>query len=235
MFYPYFYFDPTMILLIPAILLALYAQAKVQGTFRRYSRIAARSGLTGAQVARELLKNNRIYDVSVELTQGMLSDHYDPRRRVLRLSPEVYHSNSLAALGVAAHEVGHVLQHETGYGFFQLRSAIIPITNIGSQLSFPFLLAGLLLGIEPLVYIGVLGFSLAVLFQLVTLPVEYNASGRAIEALELGGYLGRDEVGSAKKVLSAAALTYVAATIMAALQLVRLLLISGLLGGRRRD
>lgn len=233
--FPYMLFDPTYFLLIPAILLAMYAQAKVQSTFNKYSRVAARSGMTGAQVAQELLHSKQIYDVSIEQTKGRLSDHYDPRSKTLRLSPEVYGSSSLAALGIAAHEVGHAFQHATEYAPLKLRSAIVPVSNIGSQLAFPLLLAGIFLGIPNLALIGVIAFSLAVLFQLITLPVEYNASGRAIESLEIGGYLERDEIGSTRKVLNAAALTYVAATIMAVMQLVRLLVLSGLLGGRRRD
>jgi Zn-dependent membrane protease YugP len=232
---PFFWFDPTMILLIPAILLAMYAQFKVQGTFAKYSRIAARSGMTGAQVAKEILRDNRIYDVTVEQTRGILTDHYDPRRKALRLSPQVYNSNSLAALGVAAHESGHVIQHQYGYVPFNIRMAIVPIATIGSQLAFPLLFIGLILSAPGLAKIGVIAFSTAVLFQLVTLPVEYNASSRAIEALEVGGYLSRDEAPHTRKVLNAAALTYVAATLTAVLQLLRLMLLSGLLGGRRND
>jgi Zn-dependent membrane protease YugP len=234
MFFPY-YFDPTFILLVPAMILALYAQTRVQSTFNRYSKVPARSGMTGAEVAQELLHSRQIYDVNIERTNGRLSDHYDPRTRTLRLSPEVYGSSSLAALGIAAHEVGHAFQHDSEYFPIKLRNAIVPVANIGSNLAFPLLLLGLFLGLPNLAMIGVAAFSLAVVFQLVTLPVEYNASGRAIEALETGGFLGRDEVTSARKVLNAAALTYVAATVMAVLQLLRLLVLSGLLGGRRRD
>jgi Zn-dependent membrane protease YugP len=234
MFFPY-YFDPTFILLVPAMILALYAQTRVQSSFNRYSKVPARSGMTGAEVAQELLHSRQIYDVNIERTNGRLSDHYDPRTRTLRLSPEVYGSSSLAALGIAAHEVGHAFQHDSEYYPIKLRNAIVPVANIGSNLAFPLLLLGLFLGLPNLAMIGVAAFSLAVVFQLVTLPVEYNASGRAIEALETGGFLGRDEVISARKVLNAAALTYVAATVMAVLQLLRLLVLSGLLGGRRRD
>lgn len=234
MFFP-FYFDPTYVLLIPAIILALFAQTRVQTTFSKYSRVPARSGMTGAEVARELLHSRQIYDVSIERTNGRLSDHYDPRTRTLRLSPEVYGSSSLAALGIAAHEVGHAFQHASEYFPIKLRNAIVPVANIGSNLAFPLLLLGIFLGLPNLALIGVAAFSLAVLFQLITLPVEYNASGRAIEALEVGGFLGRDEVTSARKVLNAAALTYVAATVMAVMQLLRLLVLSGLVGGRRRD
>ena len=233
MFFPY-YFDPTFIILIPAILLALYAQTKVQRTYSRYMRVAGRSGYTGADAARELLRQNRIYDVKVEQARGRLSDHYDPRSKTLRLSPEVYNSSSLAALGIAAHEVGHAFQHAEEYTPLRLRNAIVPVANIGSTMAFPLLLLGLLLNSLNLVVIGIAAFSLAVLFQLITLPVEYNASNRAIAALESSGMIYREEVGPTRKVLSAAALTYVAATIMAVMQLLRLLLISGLLGGRRR-
>ncbi|HHU49409.1 MAG: zinc metallopeptidase [Caldicoprobacterales bacterium] len=233
MFFP-FYFDPTFIILIPAIILALYAQTKVQTTYSRYMRVPARSGMTGADAARELLRQNRVYDVKVERGNGRLSDHYDPRSKTLRLSPEVYGSTSLAALGIAAHEVGHAFQHANEYAPLRLRNAIVPIANIGSTLAFPLLFLGLLLDSLNLVMIGIIAFSLAVLFQLITLPVEYNASNRAIAALEAGGIIYRDEAGPTRKVLSAAALTYVAATIMAVMQLLRLLLISGLLGGRRR-
>lgn len=183
---------------------------------------------------RELLRQNRVYDVKVERGNGRLSDHYDPRSKTLRLSPEVYGSTSLAALGIAAHEVGHAFQHANEYAPLRLRNAIVPIANIGSTLAFPLLFLGLLLDSLNLVMIGIIAFSLAVLFQLITLPVEYNASNRAIAALEAGGIIYRDEAGPTRKVLSAAALTYVAATIMAVMQLLRLLLISGLLGGRRR-
>jgi Zn-dependent membrane protease YugP len=233
MFFPY-YFDPTFIILIPAILLALYAQTKVQTTYSRYMRVRARSGFTGADAARELLRQNRVYDVKVEQVRGRLSDHYDPRSKTLRLSPDVYNSSSLAALGIAAHEVGHAFQHADEYAPLKLRNAIVPVANIGSTMAFPLLLLGLLLNSLNLVVIGIAAFSLAVLFQLITLPVEYNASNRAIAALESGGMIYREEVRPTRKVLSAAALTYVAATIMSVMQLLRLLLISGLLGGRRR-
>ncbi len=229
------YFDPTMMILIPAILLATYAQIKVQSTFSRYSKVGARSGLTGAEVARRLLNANHLYDIQIELTGGTLSDHYDPRKKVLRLSQDVYHSNSLAALGVAAHEVGHVLQDELGYALFNVRMAIVPLATIGSQLAFPLLLIGLIFSNQVLAKIGVYAFSLAVLFQLVTLPVEYNASRRAIEGLSAGGYIENDEIRPTKKVLSAAALTYVAATLMAVLQLFRLMFIAGMFGRGKND
>lgn len=230
-----FYFDPTMMILLPAILLATYAQIRVQSTFARYSKIGAYSGLTGAQVARSLLDANQLYDVPVEMTSGMLSDHYDPRTKVLRLSREVYHSSSLAALGVAAHEVGHVLQDELGYVPFNIRMLIVPLANIGSQLAFPLLFIGLLMRKQTLAQIGVYAFGFAVLFQLITLPVEFNASRRAIANLSAGGYIEREEVDPTSEVLRAAALTYVAATLMAVLQLFRLMLISGMFGRGRDD
>ncbi|NLC45244.1 MAG: zinc metallopeptidase [Clostridiales bacterium] len=225
-----FIFDPTYLLLIPAILLSLYAQTKVQTTFNKYMRVPARSGITGAQAARELLKQNQIYDIKVEQVSGRLSDHYDPRSKILRLSPEVYSNHSLASLGVAAHEVGHAFQHASEYAPLKLRSAIVPVANIGSSLAMPLLLFGLILSIPALVQIGIIAFSAAVLFQLITLPVEFNASNRAIAALESGGMIQGDEAGPTRKVLNAAALTYVAATLMSVLQLLRLILISG---GRR--
>jgi Zn-dependent membrane protease YugP len=225
-----FIFDPTYLLLIPAILLSLYAQTKVQSTFNKYMRVPARSGITGAQAARELLRQNQVYDVKVEQVSGRLSDHYDPRSKTLRLSPEVYGNHSLASLGVAAHEVGHAFQHASEYAPLKLRSAIVPVANIGSSLAMPLLILGLILSIPSLVQIGIIAFSAAVLFQLITLPVEFNASNRAIAALESGGMIQRDEAGPTRKVLNAAALTYVAATLMSVLQLLRLILISG---GRR--
>lgn len=231
MFYPWY--DPSLILLVPAIILALYAQARVQSTFHRYLRVRASSGLTGAAVARELLERSGIRGVRIEMIPRFLGDHYDPRARVLRLSPEVYQSNSLAAIGVAAHEAGHAIQHHTRYMPLYLRSAFVPLAQVGSNLAFPLLFFGLVLGLPGLVQIGVYAFVAVVLFQLITLPVEYNASGRALALLERGGYIQRQELGAAREVLSAAALTYVAAALMAVLNLVRLLLISGMLG--RRD
>jgi Zn-dependent membrane protease YugP len=226
------YFDPTYILLIPAIILAMYAQTKVQSTYYKYSRVPSKTGFSGAQAAQEILRQNRIYDVRVEQGRGRLTDHYDSRSKILRLSPEVYNSSSLAALGIAAHEAGHAIQHANEYVPLKFRNALVPVANIGSQLALPLLILGLVLSLPNLALIGVLGFSLAVLFQLVTLPVEFNASNRAIAALERGGIIHMDETGHTKKVLSAAALTYVAATLMAVMQLFRLMLLTG---GRRRS
>jgi len=230
MFYPFF--DPTMILLIPGIILAMYAQGKVQSTFQKYSRVLSRRGVTGAQVARSILDSYGLYDVDVEMTGGRLSDHYDPRSRKVRLSNEVYRGSSLASLGVAAHEVGHAIQHDTGYAPLHIRNTIVPVTQFGSTLSFPLLFLGLIMSAPFLVKAGVLLFTAVVIFQVITLPVEFNASSRALNILNKEGFLGREELAGTKKVLDAAALTYVAAALMAALNLVRLLLISGLLGGR---
>ena len=229
MFFP-FYYDPTYLLLLPATILAVYAQAKVQSTFQRYSRLRASSGMTGAQVARALLDKNNLYDVSVEIVPGHLTDHYDPRTKKLRLSPEVYHGTSLAALGVAAHETGHAAQHAQEYIPLNLRNALFPVASFGSNLAFPLFFIGLLFGRGGtwLMDLGILLFLFAVLFQVITLPVEFNASKRALGMLESEGYLLRgQEVAGARKVLSAAALTYLAATAMAVLQLFRLLLIRG--------
>jgi len=233
MYFPGLFFDPTMILLIPGIILAMYAQGKVQSTFQRYSRVLSQRGITGAQVARKILDSYGLYDVEIELTGGHLSDHYDPRSRKVRLSNEVYRGSSLASLGVAAHEVGHAIQHDTGYAPLHIRNSIIPVTQIGSTLSFPLLLLGLFMGIPALAQLGVLLFTGVVVFQLITLPVEFNASSRALAILNSEGFLSREELSGTKKVLDAAALTYVAAALMAALNLLRLLIISGMLGGRR--
>lgn len=232
MYFPGLFFDPTMILLIPGIILAMYAQGKVQSTFQRYSQVLSQRGITGAQVARSILDSHGLYDVEIEMTSGHLSDHYDPRSRKVRLSSQVYSGTSLASLGVAAHEVGHAIQHDTGYAPLHIRNSIIPVTQIGSTLSFPLLLIGLLMGSPSLAQLGVLLFTAVVFFQLITLPVEYNASSRALAILDGEGFLGREELAGTKKVLNAAALTYVAAALMAFLNLFRLLLISGMLGNR---
>lgn len=230
MFFPYY--DPTMIILIPAIILALYAQTKVQSTYAKYSQVRSSSGLTGADLARQLLHQAKIYDVEVEMVQGRLTDHYDPRHRKLRLSPQVYQSSSIAALGIAAHETGHAIQHDTGYFPLAIRNNLAPVAQIGSSLAFPILFIGLIVGSFNLARLGVYAFIAVVLFQLITLPVEYNASNRAIALLEGGGYLTRQEIKPARSVLSAAALTYIAAALSAVLTLIRLLLLSGML---RRD
>lgn len=228
-----FVMDSTWLILIPGILLAIYAQAKVNGAFNRYSQIRSSSGCTGASAARRMLDENGLYDVPVQPAQGRLSDHYDPRKRTLNLSKGVHDGASLAALGVAAHEVGHAVQHSRRYAPMALRQALVPAANIGSYAAWPLLIAGLLLSMPLLVDIGIAVFGIAVLFQLITLPVEYNASHRGLELLRDGGFLQEEEIAGARKVLSAAALTYLSATLMAVLQLLRLILIAN--GGRRRD
>lgn len=231
MYWPFFY-DWTYILLIPALILSMWAQFRVSSTFNRFSKVRASSGMTATQMAEQLLHAEGVYDVSVERTRGNLTDHYDPRNMVLRLSDSTANSTSVAALGVAAHEAGHVLQHRDGYAPLMLRTAAVPVVNIGSNLSWPLFLVGLIFSWEPLLYAGIALFALAVLFALITLPVEFNASKRALAALEANGYLQPgEEMRGAKKVLSAAAMTYVASAFMAIMQLLRLLAIAG----ARRD
>lgn len=228
----FIFYDWTYMIVLPALILTLIAQAAVNGTYARYSRVLSRKGITATQLAQTLLHSEGIDDVAVERVRGRLTDHYDPNAMVLRLSDSTANSASVAALGVAAHECGHVLQHRDGYGPLMLRTAAVPVVNIGSNLAWPLFLVGLLLSWEPLVNIGIVLFSLAVVFALITLPVEFNASRRAIAALSNGGYLDEEELTGARKVLNAAALTYVAAAATAILQLLRLLVIAG---NRRRD
>ena len=227
-----FFYDPTMIILIPAVLITMYAQMKVSSTFNHYSQVPSHRGMTGADVARYILNQNGLYDVPIERVSGQLSDHYDPQSRVIRLSTDVYGSSSLAALGVAAHEVGHAIQHDTGYLPLYIRNTVIPVTQIGSYAAIPLFMLGLFMGSESLARLGVLLFGAIVFFQLVTLPVEFNASNRAIDAIAATQILAEDELPGAQKTLSAAALTYVAALLVALAQFLRLLL---LFGGRRRD
>lgn len=226
-----FYFDPTYLLLIPGILLALWAQSKVQITFNKYSRVPANSGASAATVARSILDYNGLSEVPVEMVRGHLTDHYDPSAKVLRLSESVYNSSSIAAIGVAAHEAGHAIQHQVDYVPLKVRSMLVPVAQLGSNASWFLILLGIIMANQTMAQFGVILFSAAVLFQLVTLPVEYNASSRALVVLEGGGYLARDEVGGAKKVLNAAALTYLAAAIVGILQLVRLLILTRMYGG----
>ena len=227
-----YYFDPTYFLLIIGMILSMAASARVKSTFSIYSRVRSASGLTGAEAARRILHMAGITDVTVVPISGSLTDHYDPRNKQLALSQDVYGRTSVAAIGVAAHECGHAIQDAQNYVPLNLRSAIVPVANIGSTLSWPLFLAGLILSIRPLLTLGILLFSFAVLFQLVTLPVEFNASARALKMLGSSGMLGTDEVKSAKKVLTAAALTYVAALASSILQLLRLIILAG---GRDRD
>ncbi|HFD8684279.1 TPA: zinc metallopeptidase [Clostridium perfringens] len=225
MFYPY-YIDPTYLILIPAILISAWAQFKVSSTFNKYSTVRSINGYTGAQVARVLLNDAGLQEVEIQQVPGRLSDHYDPRAKVLRLSSDVYGSTSVASIGVAAHEVGHAIQDKESYSALVFRNAIVPVVNFSSSLSWILFFIGILLSYSTLVTIGIILFSVVVLFQLVTLPVEFNASSRALKLLEARGILYDKEVEGARKVLSAAALTYVAATLMAVLQLVRLIAIS---------
>lgn len=225
--------DPYYLLLVvPAFIFALYAQFRVKSTFGKYRRILNRRGLTGADVARAILDNNGLYDVSVQQNPGELTDHYDPRTRIVRLSETVYGSTSVAAIGVAAHETGHAIQHKVGYAPLALRSSLVPVANIGTTLGFPLAIFGLFFNWGILLELGILLYTAAVVFLLVTLPVEFNASSRAIETLETTGLLAYDEIEPAKKVLRAAAMTYVAAAAVAIANLLRLLLLAS---GRRRD
>ena len=220
------------LLVLPAMIFALIAQTRVNSTFQRYSQQMTRSGITGAEAAALVLRQNGIYNVQIQHIQGNLTDHYDPRENVIRLSDSVYHANTVAAIGVAAHEAGHAVQYAQSYSAIRLRTAILPVTQIGSQLAWPLLLIGLFFNFESLFVAGILFFILATLFQVITLPVEYNASNRAIHAIAESGCLNNTELPGARKVLDAAALTYVAALAVSVAQLLRLLL---LFGGNRRD
>ena len=228
-YYGYYYgIDWTYILVLIGAVLSLLASAKVNSTFNKYKRIRSASGMTGAEAAERILHQNGIYDVGIEHISGNLTDHYDPRSKMLRLSDATYSSTSVAAIGVAAHECGHALQHKEEYAPLKLRTAIVPAAHIGSRLGIPIILLGVILGSSSLlINIGIWVFSLAVLFQIVTLPVEFNASSRALHMVEQYGILGSNEVVHTKKVLSAAAMTYVAAAASSILQLLRLILLFG--------
>ncbi|MDE5932097.1 MAG: zinc metallopeptidase [Lachnospiraceae bacterium] len=229
------YFDPTYWLVIIGAVLCIIAQLRVSSTFKKYARVRSRSGMTGAQAAQRILELSGIYDVRVEHIRGELTDHYDPSHKVLRLSDATYGSTSVAAIGVAAHECGHALQHNKGYAPLQIRTALVPAANIGSKLGIPIILLGVLFSMNQLfIQIGIWVFALAVLFQIVTLPVEFNASGRALRMLGDYGLMERDETNGCRKVLNAAALTYVAAAASSVLQLLRLILLFGN-NSRRRD
>ena len=228
------YFDPTYVLILSGMVLSLMASAKLNATYSTYARVGSRCGLTGAEAAERLLRSQGIYDVAVRRVSGHLTDHYDPRTKTVNLSDAVYGATSIAAIGVAAHECGHAMQDASDYSPLRIRAALVPAANLGSSLAWPLILIGLLLGGggSTLAGIGILLFSLAVLFQLVTLPVEYNASHRAVTLLDSTGILSGQEVGQTRSVLSAAALTYVAAAAASILQLLRLLMI---FGNRRND
>ncbi len=226
-----YYFDPTYILVLIGAVLSILASARVNSTFHKYASVRSMSGMTGAQTAEAILRSKGIHDVRVEHIRGNLTDHYDPARKVVRLSDSVYGSSSVAAIGVAAHECGHVMQHHEGYAPLNIRTALVPAANIGSKLGIPIILVGILLGSNPiLVNIGIWVFSLAVLFQIATLPVEFDASRRALACIEQYGIVTSDERRKSARVLKAAAYTYVAAAAAAILQLLRLLMLFG-----RRD
>lgn len=226
-------FDGTYVLIILAFLISALVSAKMNATFSKYSKVRSYCGMTGAQAAQRILSSAGIYDVRIEHVSGKLTDHYDPSNKVLRLSDAVYGNTSIAAIGVAAHECGHAVQHAKNYVPLSVRSAIVPVANFGSQLSWPLFLAGLIFSFRPLLMIGILLFCAALLFQIVTLPVEFNASARALRMLDETGIMVRQEIRGTKKVLRAAAMTYVAAVIGSLLQLLRLLILSGAF--RKRD
>ncbi|EQG28057.1 zinc metallopeptidase [Clostridioides difficile] len=218
-------FDPTMVVLIPAILLTIYAQFKVSSTTNKYLRVNTRRGYTGEQKARRVLDSNGLYDVKIEMVRGHLSDHYDPRRKAVRLSEDVYYGTSITSVAVAAHECGHAIQHAKGYAPLQIRSSLVPVVNFASSISWFLIFLGFIMA-GPFFKIGILLFSASVLFQIITLPVEFNASSRAIVQLGNLGIIDESESRQSRRVLSAAALTYVAAALVSILQLLRLLLIA---------
>ncbi len=231
----FYYFDPTMILLLPGLIIALWASANVNSTFNKYNRVLSRSGMTGAQVAEKVLRHHGVYNVRIERVAGNLTDHYDPKANVIRLSDATYSSTSIAAAGVAAHEAGHAVQYATGYAPIKFRASIVTLCNIGSPMAFVLLFIAFLVPVEMsglFINLAIALYALATVFQLVTLPVEFNASHRAVETLEATGFYPADELKGAKAVLRAAALTYVAALISSILSLLRFILIAN--RGRRR-
>ena len=230
----YYYYDWTYLLVLIGVVICMAASSRVRSVFSRYSRVRSHSGMTGKEAAEQILRRNGIYDVQVIHIPGNLTDHYNPGKKTLGLSDSVYNSSSVAAIGVAAHECGHAVQHAVGYAPLSIRGALVPVANFGSALSWPLILVGLLMNSQMsalLINLGILLFSAAVLFQIVTLPVEFNASSRAVRVLESSGMLYPEEVGDVKKVLRAAALTYVAGAASSILQLLRIILIAG---NRRR-
>ena len=240
MYYPYYYgFDWTyLVLVLPCILLSLWASSNVNSTFKKYSKQYSARRITGAEAAQRVLSANGVHGVRIERVSGNLTDHYDPKTNVIRLSDSVYSNTSTAAIGVACHEAGHAVQYAENYAPIKVRAAIIPLTNFGSKIAMPLILAGILfstLGMfsDTLVYLGIAAFGMSLVFQLVTLPVEFNASRRAMRAIETTNLLTPEEQKGARKTLSAAALTYVAATAVALAQLLRLIMLFG--GRRRRD
>ena len=232
MLFGWFYFDWTVLIVLPALIFSVWAQINVKSTFDKYSKIHTRRGYTGADAARRVLNENGLFNVSVERVQGHLTDHYDPRANVIRLSDSVYSSTSAAAIGVACHEAGHAVQHAKGYFPIKVRMAIIPMTKFGSALAMPIFFIGLLFAMPALLSLGIILYATVSLFQLITLPVEFNASARALEAIGSSGMFDSEEKKAARKVLTAAALTYVAALASSLLTLLRLLVLAN---GRRRN
>ena len=232
MLFGWFYFDWTVLIVLPALIFSVCAQINVKSTFDKYSKIHTRRGYTGADAARRVLNENGLFNVSIERVQGHLTDHYDPRANVIRLSDSVYSSTSAAAIGVACHEAGHAVQHAKGYFPIKVRMAIIPMTKFGSALAMPIFFIGLLFAMPALLSLGIILYATVSLFQLITLPVEFNASARALEAIGSSGMFDSEEKKAARKVLTAAALTYVAALASSLLTLLRLLVLAN---GRRRN
>lgn len=229
----YFYFDWTILLILPALIISVWAQAKVSSTFSKYSKIMTSRSVCGADAARAILDANGLYYVKIERVRGHLTDHFDPKANVIRLSDSVYDSYSTAAVGVAAHEAGHAVQYAQDYSPIKLRAAIIPATRYGSMLAMPLFLIGMIMATPSLMYLGIILYSAVAIFQLVTLPVEFNASARALSALSATNTLSEEELKGAKKVLSAAAMTYVAALLTSLLTLLRLLILAGGRSNRR--
>ena len=230
MLFGFYYYDPTYVLVLLGVVISLLASWGVKRTFAKYSKVGNSYGMTAREVAERILQDAGIYDVAIEPVKGELTDHYSPSEKVLRLSATVYNSTSVAAIGVAAHECGHAIQHARDYAPIKVRNTIVPVVNIGQNFSIPLIMLGLVLSLTPLVSLGIILFSFALIFQVITLPVEFNASNRALRILDERNYLAGDELKGAKAVLTAAAMTYVAAVISSALQLLRLVLLS-----KRRD
>ena len=222
----YSIFDPTMIILIPAIIISFWAQNKINSTYNKYSQVRTMNGYTGKEIARMMLDDAGLYDVRIEVINSKLGDHYDPSSRILRLSPEVYSGGSISSAGIAAHEVGHAIQHKERYAPLTIRNSIVPVVNFGSGISWILFFIGIVLGFKGLTWLGIILFSTVVIFQLITLHVEFDASNRALNILKSRGILYGDETKNAQKVLDAAAMTYVAATLMAVSNLIRLIAIS---------
>lgn len=232
---PFFYYlDPTMIIILPAILFALWAQIHVQSAYHQGNKVRTSSGMTGYDAARRILDRGGLGHIAIEEVSGEMTDHYDPKAQVIRLSSKVYHENTASAVGIAAHEAGHALQYGENYGPIRLRMAIIPVCNIGSRLSMPLFLIGWIFGFVNLMWVGIGFFALTTLFQLVTLPVEFNASRRAMTILRDSGYFSREELHASRKVLSAAAMTYVAALFTSLVYLLRYVVLVASVSNRRR-